>query len=51
MGLSDIFNNLLVSDALLMVLAGQMTRDLSLVLNAAMTDLSDLHPGSAIQLL
>jgi glucosamine--fructose-6-phosphate aminotransferase (isomerizing) len=31
MGLSDIFNNLLVSDALLMVLAGQMTRDLSLV--------------------
>ncbi len=27
-----------------------MTRDLSLLLDAAMTALSDLHPGSAFQL-
>jgi len=33
-------------------LADQMTRDLSLFLDTAMTALSDLHPpGSAIQLL
>jgi hypothetical protein len=51
MGLSDIFNNLLVNDALLMVLTGQMEWDLSLTLDIAMTALSDLHPGSAIHLL
>jgi hypothetical protein len=38
-------------DTLWKTLAGQETRSLSLFLDTAMTALSDLHPGSAIQLL